>query len=104
MLLLSGSSAAEDLALPPQGVPARPGSDAECRRPGFVVKRATEERVKASASTRQLLVDPQHHTSADRLATLTDRKALTDLHSNGIDQPDRRRHGVTRHHHVDAIS
>lgn len=44
----------------------------------------SSKRVKASAFTRGLLADPQHHTGADGLATLTDGKALTHLHGDRV--------------------
>src|SRR5690349_16140839 len=67
------------------------------------VRRGKQERVKASAFTRRLLVDPQHHAGADRLATLTNGKTLTNLHRNGVGQFDGHHGSVTRHYPVDAL-
>src|ERR1700722_2733735 len=67
------------------------------------MKKRNQRRVKASAFTRCLHEDLQHHAGTDRLATLANGEALTGFHRNGVLQLDRYHGGVTGHYHVNAI-
>src|ERR1700723_3871431 len=67
------------------------------------MKKRNQRRVKASAFTRCLHEDLQHHAGTDRLATLANGEALTGFHRNGVLQLDRYHGGVTGHYRVNAI-